>query len=103
MSSPTRLNADAWEEAHYWEARATELAKRLEEARARLLAMCAVLSPEQVHLLNATLEDLQAGEWAESAVTGVDESYQLVPGDVEEELGRVWRRLRRRGDTHGRS
>jgi len=80
--------------AIYWKARALALEKRLDAERARLVALAAALPPESLELLDMDPEALEAARWAESAVTGIENTHTFVPSDVETELDRVWARLR---------
>ena len=94
--APPGGRVSAGRELRYWNARAHELERLLEEARSRLIALAGALPHQQAVLLDHEPDTLEPSGCTVDPLAGWEESVELRPGRVAEEMRGVWQRLRRR-------
>lgn len=98
--------SSAQEEARYWETRAHELQRRLDDLRDRWIALATILPAEAVELLRLPLEEAralaaEALDPSSTAANGLEDRHDFVPSDIETEMRLTWERLNRGGALNG--
>ncbi len=71
-------------------------AARLAELRQRILALALVLPPEYLRYLEGDLPSFETEAAATELFTGWDDTPQMTPSHVRDEMERLWRRLPQR-------
>lgn len=88
------IAADPEAEAHYWQARAIELERQLDEVRERMLVLARRLPVGLASRVDGSSTEIWEEALAEGMLEGWVETTALRPSAVAAEMQRVWSRLR---------